>query len=151
MQNAKHIVLAQQRRVHLHHSVQVPLLKQVACDTLDLVWRASVHRGQGDAVDDARRDFDVGKLREFLPQAILDLGNRFRCVGKQIHKAGHARALDTVQVVADAHIEDGAERRVLPAEQPAKNMNRGPCVDILLDRFFQSQLLRPLHVITLIG
>ena len=56
VQDAQHAVFAQQRRVHLDDSVQPALLQQIPGDALDLVGRAAVHRGEGDAVGELGRD-----------------------------------------------------------------------------------------------
>ncbi len=91
---------------------------KIAGDALDLVGRAAVHRRQGHAVDQSRRDLDVGELREVARAASAWISaSSARGIGQPVHEARHARALDAVQVVADAHVEDRAERRVLPAQQ----------------------------------
>ena len=64
VQDIQHPLLAQERGVHLDDRVQPALLQGVAGDALDLVGRAAVHRGKGDAVGQLRRDLDVGELRE---------------------------------------------------------------------------------------
>ena len=73
VQDIQHPLLAQQRGVHLDDRVQPALLQGVAGDALDLVGRAAVHRGEGDAVGQLRRDLDVGELRELAADDLLDL------------------------------------------------------------------------------
>ena len=151
VQDVQHPLLAQERGVHLHDRVQPALLQGVAGDALDLVGRAAVHRGEGDAVGQLRRDLDVGELRELAGDDLLDLAELLRGVGHRVHEPGHAGRLDPLQVVADAHVEDRAERRALPAQHPAEDVEDGPGDDVLVRRLLQLELLRPLDVVALVG
>ncbi len=105
VQDVHDLLFAQQGRVQLDHGVQLALGKQVLTDALDLIWRAAVHGGEGDAVGDLGRDLDVSEL---ATQNRLDLADLLGCVHHLVHELAHARALDALQVVADAHIEDDA-------------------------------------------
>ena len=85
--------------------------QQIAGDALDLVGRAAVHRGEGDAVGEFGRGFDDRQTGgTALSERVLDLGEVLGGVGHLVHEVGHARALDAFQVVAHAHVEDAFRR-----------------------------------------
>ncbi len=117
VQDLHHPRLAQQRGIEFDEGVQPALLHQILGDLLDLIRRAAVHCREGDAVDDPGRNLKIGGkalLLQHCPEAVDLLGG----VIQLIHKAYHPRLLNALQVIADAHVEDRAEGRLLKATLP---------------------------------
>ncbi len=110
VQDAHDGLLAQQGGVQLDKGVQPLFLQQVPSDGLDLVGGTAVHGGKGHAVGELCRDLDVGVLGELSAQDSLDPGQFLRGVLHLAHEALHPLGLDALQVVTDAHVENGAER-----------------------------------------
>ncbi len=150
VQDVHHRLPAQERGVQFDEGVQPPLLHQVAGNALDLVGRATVHRRKGHVVGQLRGNLDVGQARKRLPQQRLNLIDFGGCVPHAVHKARHQRALHARQVVADAHVEDRAERRILETERPAQHVDQRPGLDVLPRRLLQLELLGPLDVVALV-
>ena len=79
----QHARLAKQRRVQLDDRVQSALFEQVPRDPLDFVRRASVHRRERHAVDDAAGNGDAGEMREVAADRRLDGFELLRRVGQR--------------------------------------------------------------------
>ncbi len=140
---------AEERRVELHPGVDADLLEEVPRDPLDLRRRAAVHRREGDVLGEGGRDLDVA-------DAGPDRGDRVDRVGKGILRVAEggdelldAGALDPLQVVADAHVEErpGARQPELLRE----GVDEDPRLEVLVERLLELQLLRPLAVEGLVG
>ncbi|MBA7690165.1 hypothetical protein ES703_98689 [subsurface metagenome] len=132
VEDAHHRLFAQQGGVQLDRRVQSPFLQQVPTDLFDFAWGATVHGRKGNAVDDPRRDLDVSELGELFFQNRPDFGDFLRRILQSVHETSHRRAPNSLQVVADAHVEDRSEgNSAFKAEDPVENVDQYPGFDVL--------------------
>ncbi len=146
-------LVAQNGGVALDEGVEVFLLNQVAGDALNLVRRAAVKGGEGDAAGDMGRDgVDEGAFggEELLedPDALLENGG----LGG-VHHLGeefvHLGPLDALQVVAHGHVEDKGVG-VAQAVDLGHDFTGAPGFYILLKGLLDIQLRGPLAVVALV-
>ena len=106
--DAAHLLGAQQRRVALHRGVQAALLDQVERDPLDLVGRAAVHRRERDRVGEAGGNLEIANRRVVAGDDLHVRRQVGRRVGHGVEVPLHVRLEHPLEVVADAHVEDHA-------------------------------------------
>ena len=148
--DAPHLLGAQQRRVALHRGVQAALLDQVERDPLDLLGRAAMHRGQRDRVGEAGRDLDLADRREVTGDDLhvrRQVGGR---VGHRVEVPLDVRPQHPLEVVADAHVEDHARPLAGEPERPVQGVDQDPGPQVLVERLVDLELLRPLDVVALV-
>ena len=148
--DAPHLLGAQQRRVALDRGVQAALLEQVHGDPLDLVGRAPVHRREGDRVRQAGRDVDLAD-RRVAPRDDVDVAGQVpRGVGHRVEVPLHVRAEDPLHVVAHAHVEQHARTLARKAQPAVERVHEDPGAQVLVERLVDLELLRPLDVVALV-
>ncbi len=110
-----------------------------------------MHCGKGAAVGQGGRNVNTGKLGEGFYNIAHILINNITSVQHGIDEFLHARILDAFKVIADTEIKDYAiVSYVFPTQQPLQDRDKNPCFDILENRLFQLQFLRPLGIIAFI-
>ena len=171
VEDLAHPRVAQQGRVQFDEGVEPLLFQHVAADGLDLVGRAAVHGGEGDAVHQLYRNALHQLLQASTPRPQSQLGDKllvghevshhllvlgkFRiaaCIHQAVDELLHRRLFDAVEVVPHAHVED--EGLGLPVEARVKHLFQQvegkPGLQILVECLGQSELGRPLGVEALV-
>ena len=146
-------LVTQDGGVALDEGVEVFLLNQVAGDALNLVRRAAVEGGEGDAAGDVGGDaVDERRLggEELLenPDALLENGGLggVRHLGEEFV---HLGPLDARQVIAHGHVEHKGVG-VAQAVHLGHDLAGAPGFHVFLKRLGDIQLRRPLAVVALV-
>ena len=150
-------LVAQQSGVALDVGIQLLLVDEVGSDALDLIRGAAVQGGQGDGGADMGIDaIDVGGI-DAVQAVQVGLGpfhalSPYLAGGGILHALDvgvHLFALDTGQVVANAHVEYEA---VLAAQavHAADQLQSEPGLYILFKSLGNAQLGAPFHVVALV-
>ena len=133
--------------VHLHNHVRAVLDEEVLGDALDLVRRAAVEGGEGDAVEEL-----VGNVHVLDAPAEIPGQGRARGVEQRARVAEAAEpradgvALDPRQRVADGDLELRGAGSCGHVEEIGGDVQQVPARRVLEERLRQGQLLRPLHI-----
>ena len=146
-------MIAEDRRIALDERVYMLLGQQVGRDALDLIGRAAVQRRERDAVGDLRRDGGNERrlLREQLRQDLAALGKhrQLRGILHGFDVVVDLRATDSLEVIADGHVEHKAVRvAVMP--DLCHDLQGEPRLDILIERLHDLQLRGPLLIVALV-
>ena len=171
VEDLAHARIAEQGRIELHKGIEIFLGQHIAADGFDLIRRAAVHRREGDALDQPGRyalrqvvqpvfaracwqAVNKGFILQPAVQRVAVLGE-FRMRGGVHHvvdKFLHRRLLNTVKVVADAHIEN--KRLALFVRRQRKDllqqMQGEPGFQVLIPGFFQGKFSGPFGIEALI-
>ncbi len=151
------VVVAEQGRVALDVGVQALLANEIGRDALDLVGRAAMEGGLRHGRRDMRAHgvneglVNVGKSTEVLagPRVALRPDGRAARVLHVLDVGVDLGALDALEVVADAHVEDEAVGVAQP-ELAGDELAGPPGLDVLVLRLGHGQLGRPLAVVALV-
>ena len=171
IEDLAHPRVAQQGRVEFDEGVEPLLFQHVAADGLNLVGRAAVHGGEGNAVHQLSRDALHQLLQASAPRPQSQLGDKllvghqlaqhllvlgkFRtlaCIHQAVDELLHRWLFDAIEVVTHAHVEDkglglSVETRV---EHLFQQVEGKPGFQILVKRLGQGELGRPLGVEALV-
>ena len=146
-------LIAQDGGVALDEGVEALLLNQVAGNALNLVRRAAVEGGEGDAAGDPGRDgVDKGRLagEELLehPDALLENGG-LGGVHHAVQEGVDFLLLNARQIVAHGHIEHKGVGVAQPKDF-GHDLTGAPGLDVLLKGLLDVQLRGPLAVVALV-
>ena len=137
----------EQGRVEFHVRVEAPLLDEVGRDLLDLAGRASVHRGERDVVGQARGHLEAGDI----PGDETDvLRPQVAGVAYEAQVLLHVGLEQSLEVVADADVEDHAGGVAGEAELAVERVDEDPGAEVLVERLAHLQLLGPFAVVALV-
>lgn len=171
VEDLAHPRVAQQGRVQFDEGVESLLFQHVAADGLDLVGRAAVHGGEGDAVHQIGRNAVHQLLQTSAPRPQSQLGDKLlvghqlayhllvlgklrtlACIHQAVDELLHRWLFDAVKVVPHAHVED--EGLGLPVETRVEHLLQQiegkPGFQVLVKRLGQGELGRPLGVEALV-
>ena len=152
------VVVAQKRRVALDVGVEALLGDEVGGDALDLGRRAAVEGRLGHARRHVRRDglderlVHVREAPQIGERPALALGPDLG-LARVLHALDvgvDLGALDALEVVAHAHVEDEAVR-VAQAKLSGQKLARPPGANILAHGIGHGELGGPLAVVALVG
>ena len=168
VEDASHLIVAQQCRVELDEGVELLLAEHVGTDRFDLLGRTAVHRGKGDGGRDPLRDPSkegkgpllgplegcackqasrelVAKNADVAVEAAVDVR-----ILHAVDEALHLLCLYSLEVVADRHVEDEARLRPVLMGQDVEKMDDDPGLEVFVIGLGQCVLRRPLDVVALV-
>ena len=149
--------VSQQCRIALNVGIQLLFRDQMRSDTLDLIRRAAMQRGDGNVIGNMRRNrADIGfiDLLELIlvshcPVEAFLPGFIFGSVAQRVDEVIDLRQLDACQVITDAHVEDKAVRSA-QIQFLRQKLDRPPAADIFRSSIGDRQFRGPLNIIAFV-
>jgi len=159
-------IVTYERGIEFDIRVETLFLNEVAANALNFVGRAAVHGGERHRMDRPDRHMLrnragalEGGLAEGLPELwrfdeFLEFLNRLlpRIArfgpAHSLDEGVHGFAFDTVERIADRHVEHEVVRLVRPHAR--QEVDGDPCIQIFHPSLFERELRRPLDIVSLV-